>query len=566
MRRLGLLFLFALLSFPAGAVQDVANTLHNLSSSGPGTFKSLTVDEVCVFCHTPHTASPSIALWNHTLSGQTYITYDSTTLEATPGEPSGKSRLCLACHDGTVALGALGNLPPGQVNDLQDKFLKGRASLGTALSDDHPVSFKYDAALGGGNRQLANPVSVDLPLEGDQMQCTTCHDPHERDVVPFLRKTSQSGKICTACHTQNGAGWSWPASSHATSTARGGNANPWAERKPAWRGNTVADNACFNCHAPHNAATPPRLVKNVEEDTCFLCHDGGVAATDIQFEVRKPSGHDVTLSTGDHDAAENFSRSGSPPPAHVECVDCHNPHAGNNTTAPRGSVPGPLLGVKGIDSRGGRVTQARADYEVCYKCHADNNVRPSPSRARQADASNVRRQFDVSNPSFHPVQGPGRNPNAPSLVSQWRASSVMSCGDCHNNDDPGGPRGPHGSMNRQLLERNYTTGDNTPESTNAYALCYKCHNRSSIMGDQSFSEHDRHIRGENTPCSACHDPHGIDLNKTSGASDHSHLINFDVSIVSPRSNGDLRFEDLGTFSGRCYLVCHGRDHDPLTYP
>ncbi|VAW45953.1 Cytochrome c family protein, partial [hydrothermal vent metagenome] len=35
-------------------VEDIVNTKHNLSASGPGTLKATTESRVCVFCHTPH--------------------------------------------------------------------------------------------------------------------------------------------------------------------------------------------------------------------------------------------------------------------------------------------------------------------------------------------------------------------------------------------------------------------------------------------------------------------------------------------------------------------------------
>jgi hypothetical protein len=58
----------------------VANTPHNLGSSGtgPNTFGGTT--EVCVFCHTPHggDATATVPLWNRTLaSPASYTTYDT---------------------------------------------------------------------------------------------------------------------------------------------------------------------------------------------------------------------------------------------------------------------------------------------------------------------------------------------------------------------------------------------------------------------------------------------------------------------------------------------------------
>jgi hypothetical protein len=41
-------------------------------------------------------------------------------------------------------------------------------------------------------------------------------------------------------------------------------------------------------------------------------------------------------------------------------------------------------------------------------------------------------------------------------------------------------------------------------------------------------------------------------------------MNFDTSIVKP-SAGRLLWERQGASGGRCYLVCHGKDHNPLAY-
>jgi hypothetical protein len=109
-----------------------------------------------------------------------------------------------------------------------------------------------------------------------------------------------------------------------------------------------------------------------------------------------------------------------------------------------------------------------------------------------------------------------------------------------------------------------TNSAGTPESAAAYALCYSCHNRTSIRGDISFKEHSKHLNAR-TPCNTCHDPHGI--SSTQGnATNNSNLINFRTGVVTASpGNGAIRFEDLGNNKGRCYLVCHGEDHDPFSY-
>jgi hypothetical protein len=113
-----------LLSLPAMAerVSDIANTKHNLSATGPGTTRATSEDEVCVFCHTPHgaTSFPGSPLWNRQLSSQTYTVYTSSSLDAEDimgqlDQPGGSSKLCLSCHDGTLAIGTV-NVLGGQQN------------------------------------------------------------------------------------------------------------------------------------------------------------------------------------------------------------------------------------------------------------------------------------------------------------------------------------------------------------------------------------------------------------------------------------------------------------------
>ena len=68
----------------AQTTSDVASTPHNLSAEGPGAVGATSETQVCVFCHTPHgaTNSPGAPLWNRALSGQTYTTYSSSSLDA----------------------------------------------------------------------------------------------------------------------------------------------------------------------------------------------------------------------------------------------------------------------------------------------------------------------------------------------------------------------------------------------------------------------------------------------------------------------------------------------------
>jgi hypothetical protein len=168
---------------------------------------------------------------------------------------------------------------------------------------------------------------------------------------------------------------------------------------------------------------------------------------------------------------------------------------------------------------------------------------------------------------------PGRNPDVPSLMPGWTTASQVGCGDCHGSDGSrkaggAGPDGVHGSNEPPLLLARYSTSDFTPESASAYALCYRCHRRegsNGILGDRSFP-HRVHVVDARTPCSVCHDPHGVSAAQGTRRG-NSHLINFDTSIVFPDpATGQIRFQDTGVFSGSCTLTCHGVQHSKLSYP
>jgi len=558
---IGTIAIIASLLLPGlAAAGSVVDTAHNLCASGPGPVTAVSEDKVCEFCHTAHSSSSTLPLWNRNASTANYVPYTSTTAIAQPGQPTGDSLLCLSCHDGTIALGDLISRPTDiAMSGGVVTMPPGSGLIGTDLTHDHPISFAYTATLAGQNGELltpgALPPSVQLDANGE-LQCTSCHDAHSDDFGAFLVMPNTGSQLCTTCHQKTG----WLQTSHSQSGAtwNGQQPDPWPDSELA----TVSENACGNCHQPHALTGGPRLLNHaVEEDNCLACHNANVAAQDIEAEFGKLSAHGIGDTEGVHDPAE----SAVVQTRHVECVDCHDPHATQSTRV-AGDTP---ANVRGINLAGAEVSAASRTYEICLRCHGDSPNQPPPRTPRQLEQSNIRLKIQTANPSFHPIAGPGANGNVPSLISPLTESSVIGCTDCHNSSAATsaggvGPEGPHGSEFEPILVRNYTTIDNTQESATAYALCYGCHSRSSILNDQSFGEHNKHINGENTPCNACHAPHGI--SGTQGNStNNSNLVNFDTSIVSPNSNNELQFVDQGNQTGYCDLRCHGQNHNNENY-
>lgn len=530
------------------------STAIALIDGSPHDLTAVAGGNTCSFCHTPHGALTQTPLWSRQLSTAVYKIYQSSSLEANIGQPTGSSKLCLSCHDGTVAL----TESIRSSSSSGTYIAPGAANLGTDLSDDHPISFVYSAALSAEDVQIRPPSALPEQLQLDrssELQCTTCHEPHDNRYGNFLVMPNQRSRMCVSCHDLSG----WILSSHESSNALASVANDSFLQSSGYA--TVAENGCLSCHKPHSAGGYERLLHFARsEDNCLSCHDGSVANTNLRSALSKFSRHDVARYEGIHDLKELPTAAAR----HVECVDCHNPHATQDKLAQAPVVPGVMRGVSGVTVSGGVTQQVQYEYEVCFKCHGDNSSRFQSTITRQITQTNTRLEFDPSSPSFHPVVSQGVNQNVPSLKSPMTVASMIYCIDCHSSSGDSGAKGPHGSDYSPLLAHNYDTSDYTSESEFAYRLCYKCHSRNSILNDESFPKHRKHLQ-EQIPCSACHDAHGISLAQGTSLN-NTHLINFDSTIVrTDPTTSRLEFEDTGIFHGRCYLECHNSPHSPKEY-
>ncbi len=250
---------------------------------------------------------------------------------------------------------------------------------------------------------------------------------------------------------------------------------------------------------------------------------------------------------------------------HVECSDCHAPHRTRATGTVQSGMPAALFGAAGVDVSGNVVQPAGFEYEVCFRCHGIDEQQ-TPIVLRADPPANARREFDVQNTSYHPVVAPGKSAQVPGLIGGQAETGTIRCIDCHSSDSAAGSagaRGPHGSVYRPILEREYAMADPGLESTDSYALCYKCHSREILLGARSRFPHREHVVGANAACAVCHDAHG--------SRRLPHLVNFMLQdelgnpVVRPAANGRLEYESLGIGRASCSLSCHGVDHAPKAY-
>jgi predicted CXXCH cytochrome family protein len=215
----GRLMLGALLLLArAGVAGTLQGSAHDFSTAGWNSGQ-----KICIACHTPHNSSTAVAdapLWNHTLQTTTYTLYTSPTLKASVGQPGGNSKLCLSCHDGTVAIDSFGGATG--TNMITSPAYKATSNLGTSLNNDHPIGFLYDATLASANGSLFDPASKTITigatpnktgtvaatmLFNGKMECSSCHDVHNTFTVGangtgMVKMASAGSAICLACHNK----------------------------------------------------------------------------------------------------------------------------------------------------------------------------------------------------------------------------------------------------------------------------------------------------------------------------------------------------------------------------
>lgn len=257
------------------AIAGIANTKHNLGSTGGATNNKVSASdtgEICVFCHTPHAADTTAPapLWNKNLTSiatgfTTYSTTSSSTIDGQVLSVGSVSIACLSCHDGTQAMDNIINAPgsggydvtgggatgraytwTGSTVDTDGKMINSATSLamlGKDLTNDHPIGIQYC----GGGQTSATPSGAckdtDFKGPGTGLQSATINTQLVWWVDSTVGTAGARDKTDMILYTRN-------------FTAGNG---PSVE--------------CASCHDPHTEANPTFLrVSNVGSGVCLSCH------------------------------------------------------------------------------------------------------------------------------------------------------------------------------------------------------------------------------------------------------------------------------------------------------
>ncbi len=622
---LGVLGLGFSLAAAGASLAAVAATKHNFSSLSSAEIKSSETTEICVFCHTPHNSDPAGPIWNKQETGSTYNVYESQTLAATMspnspslGQPSGASKLCLACHDGTIAIGSVLNAPgkggtPATLAVTGPGVTSGKISsastsyIGTDLKDDHPISFEYSLSYPSNTEvkdNLTLPAEVKLDGSG-KIQCTSCHDPHGTIFPKFMVATLENGGLCQACHDKRY--WNTNPAIHSTATAtwNENGVNPWHEDmgSAGWTDDTPQVQSCLACHSSHKGASGKMLLKGTnpgtsvvegEEWTCLNCHNGNAASKDVEAQFNYMYKHDVKGTYGLHSA----SRGAAGEPAretaanlgtnrHAECADCHNGHGAKEGSHSIGGTNGNIIGANILGSWGVKPTWAAAgsastvytavDFTtlnpggdnlegyLCIKCHSyyAYGVMPPNVPSGNANGSLVLQSdptgdMNINNFGIHPVFAAGKNTPPSNANPNWPANGLGLTNTFRYVDFPGGTREGFYNM----------THDSTTTCTDCHASSVSSDPRGAHGSEERWLVR-RNETGAGTLQNFCYNCHRRDVYGDEGYvgpnanfSRVSHPVD-GLGLGSPFYQTGASTGNNGNKFGILCLTCHGGAYDSV---
>jgi predicted CXXCH cytochrome family protein len=409
-------------------------------------------------------------------------------------------------------------------------------------------------------------------------------------------------------------------------------------------GASTTSGQCGVCHQTHSAQSKALVKKSSETDQCYTCHAGGVGGADVQaqYALSQPENdpatrsywsHDTTVP-GDHalDSDNEFEGKLS---RHSQCSDCHDPHGATTTKSvmtPAGwTAPGGFAKVGGVAVTNGAagttptytwldgmVQPVTAEYQLCLKCHSSFTTLPEdvPGKPSQ-NVSDLAVDFNPANPSYHPIEAPGRNQTqkladslaGPSSYKLWNFTTgdTVRCVSCHASNTTGTSADPadnapdanlsvHASTNRGILIRPYENRTLSKAGqyydAKGFALCLACHMEKPFMNrlrpaaaeGTNFVLHGLHTSGittkgsggldidmpgagqGNARCAECHfSNHGTTQPPTAQTVTGERLVTFAPNVLPSKAVGGLpKFTKTET-GGSCTLTCHGKDHQGARY-
>ncbi len=302
------------------------------------------------------------------------------------------SDVCLDCHGGARSYNVFTDNPldPGLSNyysagnfvflledNINDGYM-GSVFVIPGQGSGHNIQSGIKGSIWD-TTLLAPPSDGTSPLSNNQIQCSSCHDPHGNDSFRLLYQEGQSievgGEFVTYADTVEAFGISFG------DVETDSNHNAYKDGYSAW---------CASCHTGFHQASG-RLIHPSGEPlgsngiaAKYNSYQGTTDCVDNPPTGATPCGTgvattsylaDVPFEDDGHDASSTSSTQGPTSSSRVACMTCHRAHATSAPDAGRWDFAITLLDEDGLESGSWPIPRTYSDgnqRSLCNKCHTQD--------------------------------------------------------------------------------------------------------------------------------------------------------------------------------------------------
>jgi predicted CxxxxCH...CXXCH cytochrome family protein len=423
----------------------------------------------CTDCHNidmNNTSGYHHVMDTNAMSDRTYPT------SAPTGSATDSNRKCTMCHVDHNIFSTMLN-----VNNTNGRSYNLRTAIATTPTTTTGYT-NTDYVSGGGicischtNELTKNTTAQKTETSSTVTMAVTdanfSASAHQYNVASTMANGSTTfNSNCSKCHNAKNN----ETTTFQSSANKFGVHDDTARRLVAALGGTLADPYeeafCYRCHSKASDAIGGTKKSADVNDWYGAVTNMSAASTSIyqlfDDDINKPYKHNVAGYSGIHKPSPtDETRTYLSANKHVECDDCHNPHAAkaglhssNQVHVAAGtnlvSDSGPLTGATGAqptswssDNWGGATgwptttSTATYEYQICFKCHASYNTNPSGWNSANTSWSvttgpsawtDVALEFNPNNNSYHPVVSALGNPGSSQLPPAFTSIVIGDSG------------------------------------------------------------------------------------------------------------------------------------------
>jgi predicted CXXCH cytochrome family protein len=392
-------------------------------------------------------------------------------------------RMCLTCHDGSIA-------------DDRLTFL-GFSRHSHPVDTEVPKDFK---------------MPKEFPLHKGKLYCATCHTPHTKTGsekkldYTFMREPNVNSALCIKCHEENRK----KKENHPILNDTKEELTQREIRKIKLIGGKLSSDSkvlCESCHSPHRARVEKALIYPTEKSQlCIVCHEENLNSKEHPNRKTHPI-HEKFPK----DAKVSVFRKEKAITKSVECLTCHRTHKEKNEHLTV-LVQSKLCSSCHVDEAKVYKTDHDLKGKLCSSCHVAHNAKASALWARKipekayeyASLIDIKQERDMLCLSCHygsmkvgkkTVEDIGliTHPTGKKVKEETDLpldkKKLMRCATCHN---------PHYAYNRKK-EGNFLREERL-------SLCLECHrDKENVkLGKHAEIDKKKFKKGD---CKACHAVH-----------------------------------------------------------